>query len=75
MYVCKKQIKGFEYKYGNVFKDIETRKIIMDKLSGWSNINPINECGNYKSIATLLFELWDEVETMAKSYKNYEEGI
>ena len=40
-----------------------------------ANINPINEHGNYKSVASLIFELQEEIETMAKSYKNYEEGI
>ena len=75
MYVYKKQTKGFKYKYGNIFTDFEKRKIIMDNLSGWSDINPIDECGNYKSITTLFLNLREEIETMAKSYKNYKEGI
>lgn len=75
MYVYKKQTKGFKYKYGNIFKDFEAKKIIMDNLSGWSNINPIDEHGNYKSITTLFLNLREEIETMAKSYKNDKEGI
>ena len=75
MYVYKKQTKGFKYKYGNVFTDFVSRKIIMDNLSGWSDISPIDEHGNYKAITTLLLELHEEIETMAKSYKNYEEGV
>ena len=47
----------------------------MYNLSGWSDINLIDEYGNYKSITTLLLNLQEEIETMAKSYKNYEEGI
>ena len=69
------ETKGFKYKYGNIFKDFDARKIIMCNLSGWSDINLIDECGNYKSITTLLLNLQEEIETMAKSYKNYEEGI
>ena len=69
MYVYKKQTKGFKYKYGSIFTDFEKRKIIMDSLSGWSDISPIDECGNYKSITTLFLELREEVETMAKYYK------
>lgn len=75
MYVYRKQTKGFKYKYGNIFTDFEKRKMIMYNLSGWSDINPIDEHSNYKSITTLLLELWEEVETMAKSYKNDKEGM
>ena len=75
MYVYKKQTKGFKYKYGNIFTAFEKRKIIMDNLSGWSDINPIDECGIYKSITTLFLNLREEIETMGKSYKNYKEGI
>ena len=69
MYVYRKQIKGFKYKYGNIFTDFEARKIIMYNLNGWSDINPIDEHGNYKSITTLLLNLQEEIETMAKYYK------
>ena len=75
MYVYKKQTKGFKYKYGNIFTDFEARKMIMYNLSGWSDINPIDERGNYKSITTLLLELQEEIETMTKSYKNDKEGM
>ena len=75
MYVYRKQTKGFKYKYGNIFTDFETRKIIMYNLNGWSDINPIDEHDNYKSITTLFLELREEVETMAKSYKNDKEGM
>ena len=69
MYVYRKQTKGFKYKYGNIFTDFEKRKMIMYNLNGWSDINPIDERGNYKSITTLLLELQGEIETMAKYYK------
>ena len=75
MYVYRKQTKGFKYKYGNIFTDFEKRKMIMYNLSGWSDINPIDEHGNYKSITTLLLEIQEEIETMAKSYKNDKEGM
>ena len=75
MYVYRKQTKGFKYKYGNIFTDFVTRKIIMYNLNGWSDINPIDEHGNYKSITTLLLNLQEEIETMAKSYKNDKEGM